>query len=128
MSVTSDKGRKGEDIVCRWLCANGYHIVDRNYWIRGGDLDIIAENEMFLVFVEVKTRNPHSMISGLDAVTRKKKQHLIRTAAIWISDHSAYMTLQKRFDVACVTLHYGHFEGIDYYENAFDITGTNYLI
>ncbi len=125
---TTEIGKRGEDIVCRWLCAAGYHIVARNFWIWGGELDIIAENEAFLAFVEVKTRKPDSIVQGIETITYGKKQRLIKTASIWCAEHPVYQNLQKRFDVACVTLYQGRFLEMDYYENAFELTDTNYIL
>lgn len=50
------KGAWGENAAAEWLVSRGWHILERNYRTRFGELDIIAENERFLVFFEVKTR------------------------------------------------------------------------
>ena len=66
-------GNFGETVVCNYLTQQGYDIVKRNYCIRGGEIDIIAIKSDFICFVEVKTRKENSMVSGLEAVTRKKQ-------------------------------------------------------
>lgn len=48
------KGAWGEKAAAEWLISRGWHILERNYRTRFGELDIIAENERFLVFFEVK--------------------------------------------------------------------------
>lgn len=54
--TTTEMGRRGETAVCSYLMERGYKILTRNYRIRGGEIDIIAQKEEILAFVEVKTR------------------------------------------------------------------------
>lgn len=49
-------GNLGEDEACRFLKKNGYRILERNFTIRGGEIDIICEKGEYVVFVEVKLR------------------------------------------------------------------------
>lgn len=118
-------GRLGETAVCQWLEARGYTIVDRNYCVRGGEIDIIAKNETDLAFVEVKTRKPGSMVSGYDAVTVQKQQRIIRAAALWCAAHP--LELQPRFDVAVVEMSGTEICSIDYVEQAFDASDSAYI-
>lgn len=122
---TTKTGRRGEDAVCVLLHNRGYQIIQRNYTIRGGEIDIIAQDGEFLAFVEVKTRRPDSMVTGFEAITKAKRARLIRTAAVWCAAHPH--TLQPRFDVACVILEGKQVLSIDYLENAFDATGSKMI-
>ncbi len=92
-------GSIGEDAVCRFLEQKGAEILCRNFTIRGGEIDIIAQYGDMLLFVEVKTRQPNALQSGAAAVDARKQQHIIRTAEQYL------LTLtqppaQTRFDVA----------------------------
>ena len=58
-------GDRGEDYTARYLEKQGFHIVERNWHSRYGEIDIIAENEEYLLFVEVKTRRAGSMVPGV---------------------------------------------------------------
>ncbi|MFR9035090.1 MAG: YraN family protein [Ruminococcus sp.] len=49
-------GNIGEDAVCGFLVRHGYEIIKRNFTVRGGEIDIIAEKADIIAFVEVKTR------------------------------------------------------------------------
>ena len=51
--MAAQTGQVGEEAVARWLWENGYVILDRNYHSRYGEIDIIARDETYLVFVEV---------------------------------------------------------------------------
>ncbi len=57
MSQTAKQliGQKGEDLSCDFLKRQGYQIVDRNYWRKWGEIDIVAQRGNDLRFVEVKT-------------------------------------------------------------------------
>lgn len=58
MNFKTDKqkvGKIGENIACRFLMKHGFEIIDRNYWKKWGEIDIIAQKSNMLRFVEVKT-------------------------------------------------------------------------
>ena len=97
----------------------------RNFCIRGGEIDIIVQNAEYLAFVEVKTRKPGSLTSGFDDVTVKKQARLIQAAAMWCAEHPTQ--LQPRFDIACVEMQGTHVLSVDYLENAFDATGSDFI-
>ena len=121
----SEIGKLGEDSVCAYLTERGYTISARNYRIKGGEIDIIAENGEYIAFVKVKTRKPQSLVSGFEAVTERKKGLVIRAASDYCCKHPTI--LQPRFDVAQVIVDAGRVIGIDYITNAYDTTGYNYI-
>lgn len=115
MSEQKNIGNVGENAVCDYLKDKGFKILVRNYFVRGGEIDIIAENERFLIFVEVKTRKDYK--SAVESVTPRKIR-LIKNAALkYLSDNDTQ--LQPRFDVACVILQNNRINAIEYIENAF---------
>lgn len=119
-----EKGKLGEDAVCRLLEQRGHEILARNYHRRCGEVDIISKCGGFVVFTEVKARKRGSMISGLEAVNRSKQVKIIRTADLWLSDNDT--GLQPRYDIAEVTLA-GEPPGVvrlDIYEDAFTGDGV----
>lgn len=115
MSEQKTIGNIGENAVCDYLVNNGYKILEHNYFIRGGEIDIIARNDEFLVFVEVKTRKDYK--SAVESVTQKKIGFIKKTALKFLSENK--FDLQPRFDVACVVLENEHIKAIEYIENAF---------
>lgn len=114
-------GNLGEDAVCAFLERRGAAILCRNYTIRGGEIDIIAQQGEWLLIVEVKTRRPGAMQSGAAAVDLKKQQHIIRAAERYLLEHP--LDLQPRFDVAEVEYSGAFVRHIEYIEHAFDATG-----
>ena len=121
----SEIGKLGEESVCAYLIRRGYKIAARNYRIKGGEIDIIAENGDYIAFVEVKSRKPDSMVSGFEAVNKRKRGLIIKTAADYCCKHPNM--LQPRFDVAQVIIADGKVLSIDYINNAYDTTGYDYI-
>lgn len=111
-------GNIGEDFVCRYLVKKGCKIEKRNFCIKGGEIDIIASKQNKLFFVEVKTRMPDPLVSGETAITRLKKEHIIKTARAYLRE--AGKTFDCRFDVAVVTFDGKRIIDFAYYDNAFD--------
>ena len=95
-------GMEGEKRVANFLRKNGFSIVKRNYHTRYGEIDIIAENERFILFVEVKTRKIDSMVSGIEAVDSFKQRRIMLTANDYIV--KTQCEKQPRFDIAQVTV------------------------
>ncbi len=117
--TTTAIGRQGEDIAADWLTSHNYTIVTRNYRKRFGEVDIIARQDEWLVFIEVKTRSSARFGSPLDSVTEKKQHQLSRIANDYLSRNDALDTL-CRFDVVSVVLEEGHAPRVDVIVNAFE--------
>ena len=93
---TRQTGRQGENAACDWLTKQGYTIVQKNYISPHGEIDIIAEDDKYIVFVEVKYRKKtvHLAKYGrpIRAITQKKKERIIFTAKHYLRSHPS----QKR--------------------------------
>lgn len=94
-------GAEGEKRVANFLRKKGFAIIKRNYTCRYGEVDIIAENDEYILFVEVKTRKTGSMVSGVDAVNAYKQRRITLTANDYIVKTECRK--QPRFDIAEVT-------------------------
>lgn len=82
--TTVDTGSRGEDLACQYLQNQGYKILERNYRIRGGEIDIIAKDREYMVFVEVKTRWSHEYGLPVEAMTPWKVKTLLKTAKFFL--------------------------------------------
>ena len=94
-------GEWGETRVARHYEAAGYEVLDRNWRVRGGELDLVLGRGDEIVFCEVKTRSSDRFGHGTEAVGARKQQFLRRTAVSWLDAHERRGRL--RFDVAAVT-------------------------
>lgn len=97
MGGNSPLGRWGEETAAAYLRRKWYRIVEKNYTTRFGEIDLIARNRRFLVFVEVKLRKNDAHGAARDFVTAAKQDRLRKTAELWLSEHPTL--LQPRFDV-----------------------------
>lgn len=77
-------GKEGEDIAVKYLKSNGYEIVDRNFYARQGEIDIIAKQNKEWVFIEVKTRTNDAFGKPIEAVDNTKQKHLIKAIKYYI--------------------------------------------
>lgn len=99
---TRSKGRKSEDLACSHLLSLGYSIRERNYSRRMGELDIIAEIDGLLIFVEVRSRGPGPYGEPLASIDRRKQKRIIRTAEDYLIRRKLTMS-PARFDVIAIT-------------------------
>ncbi len=115
------RGKFGEDYTADYLLNKGMKIISRNFRRKGGELDIVALDGKMLVVVEVKARKFGSLTDGLDAMTPKKLQSIIRTAQRFIDETDVDFD-EMRFDVAELTLTTEKMPRVldfSYYEDAF---------
>ncbi|MDD5147167.1 MAG: YraN family protein [Candidatus Daviesbacteria bacterium] len=80
----TDIGNKGEELACKYLKKLGYRILERNFRIRGGEIDIVVKDGNTLVFVEVKTRYSHDFGLPAESMTPWKIRSLLKTARFYI--------------------------------------------
>jgi len=93
-------GDAGEDFAAAQLEAHGFRVIARNFRTRMGEVDIIARDARYLVFVEVKARKAGSMVAAEEAVDYHKQRRLRAAAEYYLAGHPN--ELQPRFDVMCV--------------------------
>jgi len=73
-------GKIGEQIAVEHLLKEGYRIVDRNFRVPGGEIDIVARDEGVLVFIEVKNYSYRNFYLPMYSISKKKRMRLFRTA------------------------------------------------
>lgn len=117
---TQNIGEVGEEYAVKFLIKKKYKILERNYRKRYGEIDIIAENKNYIVFVEVKTRHKDSMASAADAVNRQKQIRIIKTASLYLAENETEKFC--RFDVCEVYVNADNLKLVDinYIEAAFE--------
>lgn len=94
---STNLGRDGENRAKRYLEAKGYIIRDCNWRFQKLEIDLIAEKDNTLVFVEVKTRKNEDYGEPELFVHLKKQKHLIRAANAYIEQFR--ITSEARFDI-----------------------------
>jgi putative endonuclease len=116
MSESHNLGKKGEGIAADYLRNKGYKIRHQNWKSGRRELDIVAENDDFIVFIEVKTRNEDFWMPPASAVTSEKQRLIIYTADSYLQKYD--IAKESRFDVITI-IYKGMSWEIDHIENAF---------
>jgi len=111
-------GSRGEDIAARFLRKQGYRIIERNYRSRLGEIDIVAEEDEVIVFVEVKTRRSADFGLPEEALSYDKRQRLSRLALNYIV-HRKMQEASCRFDVVSILMDSDRANRVRLIRNAF---------
>ena len=106
-----DQGKLGEDAAVVYLQKHGIKVIDRNFRIRGGEVDIIGLEGDILVFFEVKTRASSKFRTPLEAVTYWKLKALIKTAQFYKLKHP-HLPDAMRIDAVSVLIENGAISSI----------------
>jgi len=96
-------GILGEKIAVDYLSKQGYRVMETNFRCREGEIDIVAEKDDFLVFVEVRTRRSTSFVTPEESVTPSKIERLITLGQTYIESHQD-LPPSWRIDVVAVEL------------------------
>ena len=111
-------GNKGESFAAEYYRKLGYSITARNYSCRGGEIDIIAEDDEYIVFVEVKTRSENALYQPCEAVDFNKQKRLTIAATKYLAETGSEK--QPQFDVFEAYTTNGRIFKIRRIENAFE--------
>ena len=99
---TREKGNLGEDRAVNFLLSQKYEILDRNYRIRTGEIDIVALKDDTVVFVEVKSL-PHGNLEILShELNSTKQKKIIKTSKSYLQNHRQYSNRFIRYDVLAI--------------------------
>lgn len=80
-------GNFGERVAASHLEAKGYEILERNWSVREGEIDIIAAKPEELIFVEVRSRRGGAFGQPEESITGRKAQHVRAAAAAYLMEH-----------------------------------------
>lgn len=115
MAINGEKrilGAGGEEKAAKYLKKNGYKILERNFKCRFGEVDIIAEKDGAVAFIEVKTRSSDYFGAPNEAVDKRRQFRYIKTAEYYFAGREIDCVV--RFDIIEV------FKGeINHIESAF---------
>lgn len=95
-------GTKYEKVAREYLLNNNYQIITSNFSTKIGEIDIIAKNENYLCFIEVKYRDKDSLAMGLYAVDKKKQKTISNVAKIYMINNKISEDTACRFDVISI--------------------------
>lgn len=93
----NELGQWGESLAAAYLREKGFSIVTANYRSRCGEIDLIAQDGAYVIFVEVKLRASSRFAQAREYVGAGKQERIRNTALLWLSRHPDER--QPRFDV-----------------------------
>lgn len=113
MATHNKLGAAGEIAAREYLCGKGYKIRDTNWRYHHLELDIVAENPDYIIFIEVKTRSSLYFANPEDAVSYRKMSRLINAAEAYMA--SKKISKDFRFDILSIVVignryHFNHIE------------------
>lgn len=103
MSQSKEVARIGERLAAQYLEERGYQILEHNYRLRTGEIDLIAKEGERIVFVEVKTRRTLKFGVPQAAVTLTKQKQISKLALSYLQTHDM-LNVPCRFDVVAIIL------------------------
>jgi len=115
-----DLGKLGEDLALRKIRRMGYRCIARNYRCPLGEVDIVAEEDDTLVFIEIKTRRGSSLGYAKEAVNARKQRQLSKVALFYCQENGC-ADRRSRFDVVAVNLE-GDRARIQVIKDAFELS------
>ncbi|MBQ0059755.1 MAG: YraN family protein [Lachnospiraceae bacterium] len=107
-----------EKQAAAFLQSKGYRILEMNFRCRQGEVDIVAQDGRYLVFVEVKYRRSNEKGNPLEAVDIRKQRQISRVCLFYMSRYGVSEDTPIRFDVVGITD-----QGCTLIQNAFDYVG-----
>ncbi len=96
-----NRGQEGENRAVDFLRRKGFHLLERNFRTRGGEIDLIFLDGSVIVFVEVKKRSSAAYGHPIETITSWKMDRLWRTAQFYLFQ-KGWQERVFRFDLICI--------------------------
>jgi len=113
-------GYEGEALAEEYLIQHGYTIIQKNYTVKGGEIDIIANEGGYLVFIEVKHHSKADYGTMLEKINLKKQQNIIYTAKVYITQRKL-LDCSCRFDVVTIERQSSGEKKVELIQDAFQV-------
>lgn len=111
-------GQFGEQYACEHLARAGYRILERNVRLRGGEIDIVAQNRGTLVLVEVRTRRSRRLGTPEESITKAKARRLADLGETYVQERNLGETTWRIDVVAIDVSAQGEVTRLAHYKNA----------
>jgi putative endonuclease len=113
------RGQEAEELAAGYLERQGYRILERNFFWKGLELDIVATDEDLIAFVEVRSLREDLGFNPIASIGPRKRAQLIRAAKVYLSQKKLFGTADCRFDVIGVVRSRDGGHRIEHLEDAF---------
>lgn len=92
-------GNEQESLAAHYLSQHGLTLLERNYYTRLGEIDLIMQDGDTLVFVEVRSRTNADFIDPITSINARKQQRMRRAAQVYLKHHRLTNKVKARIDV-----------------------------
>ncbi len=116
MAEHNDLGQQGEEVATNYLKKQGFKILARNWRVHHLEIDIIAEKNKTLHFVEVKTRKKQGLIPARESLSFKKRQNLEKLVELWFLENPKSKQ-SAQLDFLALTINTSGEYEIEYFPN-----------
>lgn len=116
MAAHNELGKEGEDAACNYLQKIGCRIIERNWRFHKYEIDIIAEDDDYIIFVEVKTRTSSQWGNPEDFLSKGQIKRIVEAADFYLNEYD--IEKEARFDVIASIKTKNSFE-IEHFDDAF---------
>lgn len=123
MAKHNDLGKKAEDLAAEFLLKNGYKILARNFRFQKAEIDIISENDNFIVVCEVKARSTDIFNLPQEAVNKRKIKLLVTATDHYLQESN--INKEVRFDIISVLPDEKGNLNLEHIVNAFEAFDAN---
>jgi len=115
---TRERGNEAEDLACVYLEAKDWIILDRNYYFQKAEVDIVATDRNYIIFIEVKMRSGTYFGHPEEFVTPAKEKNIKKAAEAWMYERKMETAI-ARFDVISILQKKTEAPKITHFEDAF---------
>ena len=112
-----EEGDFGERLALKFLAGKGYRLVERNYCLRGGEIDLILQKNGIIVFAEVKMRRSPAFGHPAESIGTRKKIRLLRAIRTWQKEKE--LKSSWRCDLVAIQFTSGRQAKVWHYQNIF---------
>ncbi len=112
-----EKGKFFQEIAEEYLKRKKYKIIERNFLWKKGEIDIIAEKDGKIIFIEVRSKRGDE-IKGYETINSLKQKRIIETAKFYLESKNLYGKKDIRFDVVSINFKDDEIE-IEHFDDAF---------
>jgi len=96
-------GTEYEILAAEYLSQANLQLLHRNFRCKLGEIDIIANDGLYLIFIEVRYRQHDKFGNAAESITLAKQQKIVRTAKFYLQTHIWAQQLNCRFDVIAIS-------------------------
>ena len=117
-SPSQKTGQRGEQIAADYLRNKGYAVIAQNWHCTYGEIDIVAQYQDTLVFVEVRSRHTETTEVAFESITARKRERMVNSAYVYLEAQGLSTETLWRIDVIGIALPRSGSPTIDHVENA----------